>query len=215
MRKKLVNTEDKKKLLSNFFSLSALNIFSYILPLLTLPYLWIIFLVLLINIIQQGIKHTNKGYKLNPIMLLSITIILSSILGTLLFYNGIGYQIDNILNNNSPRIHKLMNHHARTWSRPNKGFLSGEIIEIYSNSKFNIIDLNKKNWVIMLHEEYSRNPHNLFVGQRIRILGKPKNNKTFMAWKIMPLNFRGCPLTKIYKEKIIHKRLCPILKSER
>jgi len=37
--KNIVNTEDKKRLLSNFFSLSLLQAFTYILPLLTLPYL--------------------------------------------------------------------------------------------------------------------------------------------------------------------------------
>ena len=37
--KDVTNTEDKKRLLSNFFSLSALQIFTYVLPLLTLPYL--------------------------------------------------------------------------------------------------------------------------------------------------------------------------------
>ncbi len=35
----IVNTEDKKRLLGNFFSLSVLQAFTYILPLLTLPYL--------------------------------------------------------------------------------------------------------------------------------------------------------------------------------
>lgn len=37
--KNIANTEDKKRLLSNFFSLSFLQTFTYILPLLTLPYL--------------------------------------------------------------------------------------------------------------------------------------------------------------------------------
>ena len=37
--KRIANTEDKKRLLSNFFSLSILQTFTYILPLLTLPYL--------------------------------------------------------------------------------------------------------------------------------------------------------------------------------
>ena len=37
--KNIVNTDDKKRLLSNFFSLSILQAFTYILPLLTLPYL--------------------------------------------------------------------------------------------------------------------------------------------------------------------------------
>jgi polysaccharide transporter, PST family len=37
--KNIANTEDKKRLLSNFFSLSVLQAFTYILPLLTLPYL--------------------------------------------------------------------------------------------------------------------------------------------------------------------------------
>ena len=35
----IANTEDKKRLLSNFFSLSLLQLFTYVLPLLTLPYL--------------------------------------------------------------------------------------------------------------------------------------------------------------------------------
>ncbi len=37
--KNIANTEDKKRLLGNFFSLSILQTFTYILPLLTLPYL--------------------------------------------------------------------------------------------------------------------------------------------------------------------------------
>lgn len=37
--KNIANTEDKKRLLSNFFSLSILQAFTYILPLITLPYL--------------------------------------------------------------------------------------------------------------------------------------------------------------------------------
>ena len=37
--KSIANTEDKKRLLGNFFSLSVLQAFNYILPLLTLPYL--------------------------------------------------------------------------------------------------------------------------------------------------------------------------------
>jgi PST family polysaccharide transporter len=37
--KNISNTEDKKRLLSNFFSLSVLQAFTYLLPLLTLPYL--------------------------------------------------------------------------------------------------------------------------------------------------------------------------------
>ena len=37
--KSLANTEDKKRLLSNFLSLSVLQAFTYVLPLLTLPYL--------------------------------------------------------------------------------------------------------------------------------------------------------------------------------
>lgn len=37
--KKLTNSEDKKRLLGNFLSLSGLQVFTYILPLITLPYL--------------------------------------------------------------------------------------------------------------------------------------------------------------------------------
>ena len=37
--KNIANTEDKKRILGNFFSLSVLQAFTYILPLLTLPYL--------------------------------------------------------------------------------------------------------------------------------------------------------------------------------
>lgn len=181
---------------------------------LTLPYLWIIILIFLVGLINTGIKNTQKGYRFNPAILLSITIILSTILGSILFYQGMGYKIDRIINENAPSINRYMNNHTRTWSRPHAGFLAGQIHNVSNNFKFTIIDLNKKNWSIMINNDYARNPHKLNVGERIRLIGEQQDDGTFIAWKLMPTKFKGCPFHDITQNKQTKQaRFCSILQN--
>lgn len=179
---------------------------------LTIPYLWIIILVFLISILSKGINHTNKCYKINPVTLLSVTIALSSIFGSILFYQGVGYQIDSTLNSTSPIFHKLLNHNARTWSQPELGFLAGQIHKLNSNQEFNVIDLNKKDWFIVVKNKHATTTYRLKIGQRVRLIGKPNNDNTFIASKIMPTKIKGCPLVSNATSKT-ESRHCPIHKQ--
>ena len=176
---------------------------------LTLPYFWIILLIAIITIINTNLKNTNKCYKYNPTTLLFIIIVLSTVLGSILFYQGAGYHIDSILNESSPRIHKLINYNAKAWSRPYNGFLAGEIYHTGTSTNFKIIDLNKHTWLIITHSKLASSSPKLTIGQRVRLIGEPSNQNTFIATKIMPTKFKGCPLSK----NTLHNknmRLCPI-----
>ncbi|MCK5767319.1 MAG: hypothetical protein KAH35_02955, partial [Candidatus Atribacteria bacterium] len=54
----------------------------------SLPYLWLIFLILFLGIAYYNFIHTKRGYRFRFITILVTSLIISTLLGTALYFNG-------------------------------------------------------------------------------------------------------------------------------
>lgn len=160
------------------------NFISYLF--LSLPYVWIIILALFAFIACFNYKHTKNGYRVNPIAIVLISILISIFLGGIMFKNGLGQTIDYTLSKNIPYYEKVLIHRHAVWNNPERGLLSGEIIKIEDKNNFSIISFNKENWEITGDDIYWRGPVIQAPGERIKIIGRIERDNIFKAQEVRP-----------------------------
>ncbi len=154
--------------------------------LLTLPYLWIVFLSIFIFIVYFNLKHTKNGYRY-PIWLIAVLAFATSIfLGGIFTFAGWGEKIDETLEQGAPLYSEVMNPHLDFWSNPQEGRLMGVVISDVENGEFNLVDKDQKEWSISLNsEEIIETP--IGIAQPVKVLGEQKSEDVFEATLILPV----------------------------
>jgi len=151
--------------------------------LVSLPYFWLVLLVLFITAAHYNFKHTNKGYKFPLPAIIFSSVIISIVFGSLLYSLGVGHTIDKILVEKCPACGKIMNQRNQVWTQPEKGRLAGVIIEIKDQNIFLINDLTKQQWQVISVQPIQPQ---IKPGIKIRMIGQIKEEQTFEAIKILP-----------------------------
>jgi len=170
----------------------------------SLPYFWILGMVIFVIIFRYTLKQTKDGYKIEVYKIIIISVILSIILGIFFYIQGIGNNIDNSFSKKSPFYNQMMKPRHLMWIQEDQGMLAGRIISITDQNNFNLEDFNKKQWQIILIEDKEFEPKfkkmplpevNLRPGLEIRALGKEINKNTFQAFIIKPApgRYPDCP----------------------
>jgi hypothetical protein len=158
--------------------------------LLTLPYFWIVFLIIFIFLIYYNIKKTKSGYRY-PIWLVSLIALSTSIfLGSIFSVLGWGAKLDEKLSKNAPFYSEMINPHLEFWSNPSQGRLLGLVISPLSEDKsFQLLDKDQNVWSVQLQTVVGGGNHEFLIntGQSIRLLGKQAASEEFIAIRIMPL----------------------------
>ncbi len=157
----------------------------------SLPFLWIICLVLFSLISIFGIKQTKAGYRYTISLVIAINISISILLGLLFFYGGGAQKIDNIFAQKITSYASIEDHKISRWSRPENGFLAGTIIERQNNSIILLEDFSGKKWNIniqnvALHPRLSLEPK-----ERVKIIGKIIQENIFLAQRMSPWERQG------------------------
>jgi hypothetical protein len=152
--------------------------------LLSLPYFWLIFLALFIWLLYYNIKHTSRGYRYHPILIIAGAILISIFLGSIFFALGMGKKIDSILGERAPLYDVMFNPQIEMWSRPHHGRLSGLVISRENNVRFIISDRNKDEWQIV---HGGQGDNFVVLGQAVRLMGQISDNGEFRADRIMPM----------------------------
>lgn len=158
---------------------------------LSLPYLWLVLLIGLSSLAYFNYKHTKYGYRFNPFLVVAGSILISLILGGILFYFKLGNKIDQVLYHNMPFYKNMVVHKEDIWSQPEKGMLAGKIIKIESNDNFIIEDLLGNKWQIIGESIEIKNRVNFELGEVIKIFGVMQDDRTFKAIEIRPWEGRG------------------------
>lgn len=68
----------------------------------SLPYLWIVFIIIFIYLADLNYRHTDNGFKYKNYLIVSSSILISLIFGIILFYTGAGNRIENRIKRHIP-----------------------------------------------------------------------------------------------------------------
>jgi heme/copper-type cytochrome/quinol oxidase subunit 2 len=150
--------------------------------LLSLPYFWIFFLALFIYLLYYNIKHTKKGYRYHPLLLISSAILLSILLGALFSTLGMGKYIDSVLSQRAPLYNRVFNPHINMWSQPERGRLAGLIVLKQDNQHFILLDRDQGQWQVI---HGGQADHLVKVGQVIKLIGRIEAQNEFQAQELM------------------------------
>lgn len=155
-----------------------------------IPYFWLIFLMVFIGIAYRYFRRTEKGYRYNTLLIITISIIISIIGGIVVYQTGFSERLETVFQENIP-VYRIINRgRHRMWMSPEQGFLAGEIKEIISTQEIELIDLHGTNWTIDISHAFWRARLKPEVGLAIKIIGKINVEGQFVANEIRPLQGR-------------------------
>lgn len=156
----------------------------------TLPYFWIIIMVVFILLVNFNIKHTKKGYKHKLSNVIMFTIVVSVSMGTFWYVVGAGEAIENILARSAPFYRHVINRRMDMWQLPDKGLLAG-IIGDTSENKFELLDFQGRVWLVYYDKAAIMPIVQVKIGEGIKVVGDKINEDEFLAIKIMPIGPGG------------------------
>ncbi|MCD4694216.1 hypothetical protein K8R62_02550 [bacterium] len=158
----------------------------------TLPYFWLIILVMFIVLAYYNLRHTKRGYLLSLRKIFLFSLLSSFLLGGVLYFAGLGKSINSIFNEKVPFYEKVLGHRNSVWNNPQRGLLAGEVIEIITPQKFYLIDLKGDKWCVECFYEsgcfYIEDENNKIV----KIIGD-LGEECFQAKIIKPFRPIPCP----------------------
>lgn len=153
----------------------------------SLPYLWLIFLILFTGIAYYNFIHTKRGYRFKFISILLMSLIISIILGTGLYFNGFSERLENVFSEKIPYYNRLVYSCEEQWMQPERGLLAGTIIEIVlPENNFILMDLDNNRWKIEADKVIWKGKITPVIGLKIKLMGKLIDDNHFKAMEIRP-----------------------------
>lgn len=153
---------------------------------LLLPYFWLVILFILGALAYFNFKNTRKGYLLNPYWVVIGSVLISVILGWILFEFKVGGQIDRFCAEKIPYYKGTETYKKIFWSNPENGLLSGEIVELIRSDEFVIRDFSEKRWNILGNDVIWKSDVNKELGERVKVMGVFSGENNFIAKEVRP-----------------------------
>lgn len=148
----------------------------------TLPYFWLLLLIVFLLLAYYQVKNTKCGYRYNIYAVIITSLIMSILLGTIFFNLGLGEGIDEYLADTSPTYGRMFCSHSVVWHRPEKGLLIGVIDSAPEQQKVVLVDLFSKKWWVLLNELSA--DKRLMPGKRVKVIGQDLGQNNFLAEEI-------------------------------
>lgn len=173
----------------DIYAFARQNHLFYILSL--FPYLWGIILCILCVLSFVGMRKTEAGYRYSPRLIVVMGIGGIVFLGIIFSWFQFGNISNSFLESHAPyyKQYAVVTKESQ-WTRPEEGFLSGNIISI-TGSVIVIEDIHKKQWIVLIDDATRIKPRaSLEIGSRIKIIGAIHDD-VFFADEIRPWEGRG------------------------
>jgi hypothetical protein len=149
------------------------------------PLVWIISLVLFMVIAIVSIRNSKKGYKFTRPAMLGFVTALSILVGTLFFITGGAQWLEHVFATSVSRYKSVEERKTQVWSRPEEGFLSGNIISA-GDSTFELQDFSGKTWDVDFSSADIVPSVSIAEGEKIKMTGRAGSGNSFKAEIIRP-----------------------------
>ena len=181
----LLNNNDvlqDKTLVSNFWERIIFGI----------PFAWILLTLFFILVAYYNFKNTEEGYRFNVARIFLLSLLVSFLLGGILYTTKLSEKLNNLLTDNIPYYTHTMDMRNRIWMRPEDGYLAGKVKSINEKEKILILtDLNGQEWKVNYVDATVRGRVHLIEDEDIKILGKQVSEGVFTAEDIRPWGGMG------------------------
>lgn len=151
----------------------------------SLPYLWILILFFFLFITYYNFIHTRTGYRYRFLIIFLLSLSISALLGfAFLQYGGIN-ALERELNQKIPVYHHLIYTCENQWMHPEKGLLTGTVLEVIAKDKrIHLQDCTGQEWEINIEQAFIRGHTSLSEGIKIKIIGQKNSETHFQAKEI-------------------------------
>ena len=162
------------------------NLFNFII--LTLPYFWLILLLLLVLWGYYSFKNTDAGYRYQPLKILLFSLALSALLGLIFFKFGLTENIEDRLAGSA--VYQNLNlTRALAWHHPEKGILTGRLIKIENDYSFILETPDKKDWRVEIEKTGPTIAReHLRLNNQLKVVGYITGANIFRANEIRIIN---------------------------
>jgi hypothetical protein len=151
----------------------------------SIPYMWIVALLLFVLVAYYGFRHTRKGYRYPTLRVIAGSILLSLLLSGLLNLFDVGQIIHRYLIENVRAYGRLVYTNEQRWTQARKGWLGGKVMrEDLSRRQLIVMDYRKRIWTVDIGSTTVKPGTHLLPGKYLKITGIKTGNKTFQATSI-------------------------------
>lgn len=156
---------------------------------LLLPYLWVVFIILAIFLADHLFKHTKKGHRIKPWIMIIASVLLSTNFGYIFYLAKLDRPIEATLKTNMPYYEVMEKQRNKLFAAPELGILAGEIKAINSANEWVVLDFRNHEWVVYTGDARFKNSFEPAPGIQIGMMGKVTEKDYFKAkviglWKL-------------------------------
>lgn len=153
----------------------------------SIPYVWLLALLLFIVVAYLGFRQTRKGYRHPMLRVISVSLVLSVLLCGVLNTFDIGMFIHRYLIENVQGYDQLVYTNEILWDQIKKGLLGGKV-EKYSprDSLIVIRDYKRRFWKVDISRAEMHPGTRIVVGKYLKITGVKTGPASFKAATIRP-----------------------------
>lgn len=159
------------------------TVFEYALE--TIPYFWLMTLVLLIGITQYAVRQTAFGYRYTTWRIVSFALFGSVVFGIALQATETAERIQDFLTGRNPYYDARVDSSEDEWLHPEKGLLGGTVITLASPDEFYLLDFQGKTWLVDFSRVEQLGEGFTVSGSKVKIIGSPEDISTFRATKVL------------------------------
>ncbi len=151
----------------------------------SIPYLWLVAMVLFVLVAYYGLRHTRKGYRYPTLRLIAGSMLLSLLLSGLLNLFDVGLIIHRYLIENVRAYGRLVYTNEQRWSQVKKGWLGGKVIrEDKVQRQLIVMDYRKRLWTVDIGTTTVKPGTLMLPGKYIKITGTKTGSQSFQATSI-------------------------------